>query len=468
MDFQYPFVKPTLIRTKRWRGAYAVHQSYARGDLVDVGGVEYIGCIEQFVAGDGGRTFGEELALGYWELAPNYSIVDSVFRRTGHVIAEDGDYTLSQITNVPFGNLVATNGQDAVNELQADVDLRLLAAEKGADDGVATLDGNGQVPISQLPALAITDIYPVADITARNLLMPQKGDVAIIADAGGGLMRTDIFDGTNWLPLFLPTPSSIGTVFGRVGNVVATAGDYHSGQVTHVPTAPLPAGATNVKLALDQLGALYSTLNTAVSNINVLDRFYNLLDTPPAGAANANRFFRANATGTTVEAVALGSAAYRDIGNTNGNVPVVGAGNKLALSIIPTGTGAGDLFVLDGTGKIPAALLPPLSGSIDGGVRNVSVGAAVSGDFVGVDTRTLAAGTYVVILEITFAGSTSNANELRLRRNGTQIYRFRSAQNLTPVTDHHVFETQLPATFDFVGFGRGIPYNQTATFIKVG
>lgn len=58
----------------------------------------------------------------------------------------------SAISNVPSGNLAATDVQAALNELQADVDTRILSSEKGAVSGVATLDGGGKVPSSQLPA----------------------------------------------------------------------------------------------------------------------------------------------------------------------------------------------------------------------------------------------------------------------------------------------------------------------------
>jgi hypothetical protein len=45
--------------------------------------------------------------------------VNSVFGRTDVVVAENGDYTASQITNVPAGNVSATNVQDAIDELAA-------------------------------------------------------------------------------------------------------------------------------------------------------------------------------------------------------------------------------------------------------------------------------------------------------------------------------------------------------------
>ncbi|RME12163.1 MAG: hypothetical protein D6816_01230 [Bacteroidetes bacterium] len=48
--------------------------------------------------------------------------VASVFGRTGAVVAANGDYNASQITNTPSGNLTSTTVQAALDELQTDID----------------------------------------------------------------------------------------------------------------------------------------------------------------------------------------------------------------------------------------------------------------------------------------------------------------------------------------------------------
>ncbi len=47
--------------------------------------------------------------------------VDSVFTRTGAVVAVAGDYTASEVTNVPAGTIAATTVQAAIDELDANV-----------------------------------------------------------------------------------------------------------------------------------------------------------------------------------------------------------------------------------------------------------------------------------------------------------------------------------------------------------
>jgi hypothetical protein len=55
-----------------------------------------------------------------WEKSSNTSEVQSVFSRTGAVTAQTGDYTGSQVTNVPSGGVAATDVQAAINELDLD------------------------------------------------------------------------------------------------------------------------------------------------------------------------------------------------------------------------------------------------------------------------------------------------------------------------------------------------------------
>lgn len=72
-----------------------------------------------------------------------------------------------------------------------DADALLIPlTQKAAASGVATLDANSKIPSSQLPAIAITNVFVVADIAARDLLTigaadgeVQEGDVVKVTDA---------------------------------------------------------------------------------------------------------------------------------------------------------------------------------------------------------------------------------------------------------------------------------------------
>ena len=75
------------------------------------------------------------------------------------------------------------------------------AAEKGAANGVATLDATGKIPVGQIPASAIPELFVVADATARLALTVQQGDEAIQLDDGSQW----IYDGSAWIARPNPT-----------------------------------------------------------------------------------------------------------------------------------------------------------------------------------------------------------------------------------------------------------------------
>ena len=65
--------------------------------------------------------------------------VDSVFGRTGAVAAVNGDYTASNITNVPAGTIAAVTVQAAITELDGDVTAAAAAAAAAASGAASAL-----------------------------------------------------------------------------------------------------------------------------------------------------------------------------------------------------------------------------------------------------------------------------------------------------------------------------------------
>ncbi len=66
--------------------------------------------------------------------------------------------------------------------------------EKGAANGVATLDAGSKIPVAQIPAVALPEVHVVADTAARLALTVQEGDEAIQLDDGSHW----IYDGSAW------------------------------------------------------------------------------------------------------------------------------------------------------------------------------------------------------------------------------------------------------------------------------
>lgn len=92
-----------------------------------------------------------------WEKSINSNEVVSVFGRKGVVISANGDYTASQVTNIPAGNIVATTVQAAINELDTQIDDSNTALTNHLND---TVDAHDASAISNVPAgtIAATDV----------------------------------------------------------------------------------------------------------------------------------------------------------------------------------------------------------------------------------------------------------------------------------------------------------------------
>lgn len=122
----------------------------------------------------------------------------------------------------------------------------------GAANGLAQLDGSGLVPVAQLPAIAITDVFPVASQAAMLALTAQKGDIAIRSDLNKSFALSTNSPGTlaDWLELLSPT-AAVSSVAGRTGAVVLAIADITGGAplasptLTGVPLAPTASPATN-------------------------------------------------------------------------------------------------------------------------------------------------------------------------------------------------------------------------------
>ena len=124
---------------------------------------------------------------------------------------------------------------------------------------------NGKIPNNELPAIAITETYVVADIAARDALTPDKGDVAIVQNKGDGQPASYIYDGTAWQKLLTPL-KGVSAVTG-VAPISSTGGDTPAISLDNggVTEAKLADGAvTNAKVATNAAIAPSKISGTAV------------------------------------------------------------------------------------------------------------------------------------------------------------------------------------------------------------
>lgn len=169
--------------------------------------------------------------------------VQSVFSRTGVVMAQSGDYTFAQISGTP--TTLAGYGITDGLTISAAASTYQALSQKDQALGYPGLDASGKINPLQLPAIAITETFVVASQAAMLALVAQTGDVAVRTD----LSETFILQGSNpavlsdWV--LLQTPASpVQSVFGRLGVVTAQANDYTFSQIGSTPTTLTGYGIT--------------------------------------------------------------------------------------------------------------------------------------------------------------------------------------------------------------------------------
>ena len=112
---------------------------------------------------------------------------------------------------------------DQIGAAAAAAAVSVPLTQKAAANGVATLDGTSKIPTAQLPALAITDTFPVANQAAMLALTAQRGDVAVRADDGQSYILAAEPASTlgNWL--VLSSAGGVTSVNGQTGVVTGLA-----------------------------------------------------------------------------------------------------------------------------------------------------------------------------------------------------------------------------------------------------
>lgn len=140
--------------------------------------------------------------------------VSSVFGRSGAVVPQAGDYTAAQVGAPPVARqIIAGTGLSGGGDLSADRTLSV-------------------VPDTTLQRLGIqSGAAPVA--TRANLNFIQGANVTLTVADNAANNRVDVTVAA------LSSTAPVASVFGRLGAVVATAGDYSASQVTNAVDSSL-------------------------------------------------------------------------------------------------------------------------------------------------------------------------------------------------------------------------------------
>jgi hypothetical protein len=130
-----------------------------------------------------------------------------------------------------LGTRSTTDLPEGDNEYYTDfkVDAR-ITAQKGQASGLATLDGSSKIPSSQLPAIAVTDVFVVNSQAAQLALSAEEGDVAVRTDQNKSYIHNGGTAGTmsDWQEMLTPTDLVI-SVNGQTGAVSLTTNDITEG-----------------------------------------------------------------------------------------------------------------------------------------------------------------------------------------------------------------------------------------------
>lgn len=142
-------------------------------------------------------------------------------------------------------------------------EIALTAADMGIANGLATLNAQGKIPNSQVPAIAITDTFVVGSEAAMLALSgAETGDVAVRTDIQKSfiLAGTDPSELSDWQELLSPT-DEVQSVNGQTGTVILDSDDISEGSTNLYYTQTRFDSAFSAKSTsdLDEGANLYYT-----------------------------------------------------------------------------------------------------------------------------------------------------------------------------------------------------------------
>jgi hypothetical protein len=188
-------------------------------------------------------------------------IISSVTSERALVINADGEVVNSEITITELGHLSGvtaplqtqiTEAKESAEAAQTTSSSAIPAAEKGAANGVATLDANGLVPASQLPSY-VDDVLEFADLAS----LPAEGETGKIYVA---LDTNKVYrwSGSTYIEI---SSSEVNSVNEKTGIVVLDSADLDHTQANAANW--VVADESSIAAHLDELASRTKSLEQA-------------------------------------------------------------------------------------------------------------------------------------------------------------------------------------------------------------
>lgn len=199
-----------------------------------------------------------------WVKVDSSDSVTSVFGRTGAVTAQAGDYTATQITNTPAGNISATTVQAAINELDSEKVSNTLTSGQifvGNASNVATgVAMSGDVTIDNA---GVTTVVSASDTVAGKVELATNAEVATGTDTTRAV-----------------TPASLAANYTLTSDLASTA-NGKGASLIGVEDAGNNFTATNLEAVLAELAGMTGGANASTTVKGVVE----LATAAEAGAA---------------------------------------------------------------------------------------------------------------------------------------------------------------------------------------
>lgn len=349
----------------------------------------------------------------------------------------------------------------------------IIGINAGVANGVATLDGSGLVPTTQLPPLAVNDTFVVASQAAMLALTAQVGDIAVRTDVTKTFILTASPASTlgNWQEILTPpgvtsvtasSPLTGGTITstGTIG--IQSASTTQSGAVqlndTTSSTSTTQAATANIVRTVNAtLSTHTSSTGTSVHGATSTNSPGQIVARDASGNFSAGTITATGLTTTGPITVATTTSGTLTIGNASG-----AASGKIALN---SGNAGGTTTVqnTNGLGVSNTVSLPTSTTTLVGRdtqdtLTNKTLTSPVISSISNTGTLTLPTSTGTVALTSQIPAATFPPFVSTTAAGTDQLYKPASPVSttaFTPVTGttyYLPFYVGVQTTFDRIGF----------------